>query len=54
MMYLALKKAGVAAELHVYATGGHGFGLRPTTQPCSTWPQRCQEWMTNQKLLEKP
>ena len=30
-MYLALKKAGVPAELHIYATGGHGFGLRAAT-----------------------
>jgi acetyl esterase/lipase len=52
-MYLALKRAGVPAELHVYATGGHGFGLRPTSQPCSTWPARCEEWLRNQKWLEK-
>lgn len=51
VMYLALRKAGVPAELHVYASGGHGFGLRPTTQPCCTWPQRCEEWMRSQKLL---
>ena len=51
MMYLALKRAGVPAELHVYTTGGHGFGLRPTTRPCSTWPDRCEEWMRNQKFL---
>ena len=55
-MYLALKKAGVPAELHVYATGGHGFGLRPSDKPCSTWPQRCEAWMRSQGLLkgEKP
>lgn len=51
-MYQALKKAGVAAELHVYTTGGHGFGLRPSAQPCSTWPQRCAEWMKNQKIIK--
>jgi acetyl esterase/lipase len=44
-MYLALKRAGVPAELHVYASGGHGFGLRPSARPCSSWPQRCAEWM---------
>lgn len=56
LMYLALKKAGVPAELHVYATGGHGFGLRPSDKPCSTWPQRCEAWMRSQGLLkgEKP
>jgi acetyl esterase/lipase len=51
VMYLALKKAGVPAELHVYAKGGHGFGLRPSKQPCSTWPQRCAEWMKAQGFL---
>ena len=52
VMYLALKKAGVAAELHVYETGGHGFGLRPSGQPCSTWPQRCADWMKVQGYLK--
>lgn len=50
-LYLALKRAGVPAELHVYATGGHGFGLRPSDKACSKWPQRCEEWMRNQNLL---
>ena len=52
VMYLALKRAGVPAELHVYAAGGHGFGLRPTTKPVSAWPKRCEEWMRNQGILE--
>ena len=51
-MYLALRRAKVAAELHVYASGGHGFGLRPTDDPCSTWPQRCEQWMRQQNLLD--
>jgi len=49
--YLALRQAGVPAELHVYAGGGHGFGLRPSDHPCSTWPQRCEQWMRSQGLL---
>jgi acetyl esterase/lipase len=52
-MYLALKKAKVPAELHIYASGGHGFGLRPTEHPSSTWPARCAEWMQSRGLLEK-
>ncbi|MHB8899963.1 MAG: alpha/beta hydrolase [Thermoguttaceae bacterium] len=52
-MYLALKKAGVPGEMHIYASGGHGFGLRPSEHPCCTWPARCAEWMKSQKLLEK-
>jgi acetyl esterase/lipase len=51
--YLALRKVAVPAELHVYASGGHGFGLRPSEKPCSTWPQRCAEWMRDQGLLKK-
>jgi acetyl esterase/lipase len=50
-MYQALRKSGVSAEVHVYASGGHGFGLRPGEKPCSTWPQRCAEWMKSQGLL---
>jgi acetyl esterase/lipase len=51
-MYRALKKAGVPADLHVYASGGHGFGLRPSGKPCSTWPQRCAEWLKDQGFLK--
>jgi acetyl esterase/lipase len=51
-MYLALKRAGVPAELHVYASGGHGFGLRPSNKPCSTWPKSCEAWMSSQGLLK--
>ncbi len=50
-MYLALKRAGVPAELHIFSSGGHGFGLRPTEKPCSAWPQRCEAWMKVQGIL---
>ncbi len=52
-MYLALKQAGVPAELHIYTSGGHGFGLRPSDNPCSTWPARCEEWLRNRGLLKE-
>jgi acetyl esterase/lipase len=52
LMYLALHKVGVPADLHIYASGGHGFGLRPTGQPCSTWPQRCADWLRAIHVLE--
>jgi acetyl esterase/lipase len=52
VLYLALKKEKVPAELHVYSSGGHGFGLRHSDQPCSTWPQRCAEWLKAQGLLK--
>ena len=51
-LYLALKKAGVPAELHLYASGGHGFGLRPSDKPCSTWPARCADWLKDQGFLK--
>jgi acetyl esterase/lipase len=53
-MYLALKRAGVPAELHVYASGGHGFGLRPSKHPCSTWPVGCADWLRSQGFLKPP
>ena len=52
-MHLALKKAGVPSELHVYASGGHGFGLRKSDHPSCTWPDRCAEWMKSQGFLKK-
>jgi acetyl esterase/lipase len=52
MMYLALKRAGVPAELHIYASGGHGFGLRPTDKPAATWPKRCEEWWRDTGVLK--
>jgi acetyl esterase/lipase len=50
-MYLALKRANVAAELHVYAQGGHGFGVRKSDLPCSEWTERCVGWLQNQGML---
>ena len=50
-MYLTLKRASVPADLHIYATGGHGFGLRPSEHPCSTWPKRCEEWLGDQNFI---
>ena len=50
-MYLALKRAGVPAELHIYASGGHGFGMRPSKHPASEWPTRCEQWMRSQGIL---
>jgi acetyl esterase/lipase len=53
LMYLALKRAGVPAALHVYPTGGHGYGLRTTREPVTTWPARCEEWLRRQGLLKR-
>lgn len=50
--YLALKRAGVPAELHVYATAAHDFGVRPGDHPCTTWTQSCVAWLRHQGLLK--
>jgi acetyl esterase/lipase len=50
-MYQALKQSGVSTELHIYADGEHGFGMRPTTQPHGTWTIRMQEWLRNQGII---
>lgn len=41
----ALRKAGVAADVHLYEKGGHAFGLRQTGQAASEWPQRAEAWL---------
>lgn len=43
--FLQLKQAGVPAELHIYAQGGHGYGLRRTELPVTTWPDTVEKWM---------
>jgi endo-1,4-beta-xylanase len=53
-VYLAFKKVGVPAELHVYAGAGHGFGLRETDHsPAASWPARFQEWLADRGFLGK-
>lgn len=43
--YTALAKAGVPAEMHLYAHGGHAFGLRRTKRPITAWPELMMAWM---------
>jgi len=52
-LYIAMKKAGAQAELHVFTKVGHGFGVRATTKgPVAQWPQRFYEWMDSRGLLK--
>jgi endo-1,4-beta-xylanase len=53
--YLALKKAGVSSELHVYANTPHGFGVREgkTRRPVDSWLQRFEEFLGAQGMLKK-
>jgi acetyl esterase/lipase len=43
--YAALRKAGVPAEMHLYAKGGHAFGLRRTESPITGWPRLVESWL---------
>jgi acetyl esterase/lipase len=43
--FLQLKQVKVPAELHVYAEGGHGYGLRPTELPVTAWPRLVETWL---------
>jgi acetyl esterase/lipase len=51
LYFLALKNAGVPAELHLYAEGGHGYGLRRTTLPVTSWPAFVETWLHTIKIL---
>jgi acetyl esterase/lipase len=51
LFYLALRKAGVPAELHIYERGRHGVGLAPTDLVLSSWPRRLADWLYSRGLL---
>jgi len=51
LFYMALRKAGVPAELHIYERGPHGVGLAPTDEALSTWPARLADWLRVRGLL---
>jgi|GEM_PF-44524 len=50
---LALKKAEVPCELHLYPSGGHGFGLRPSKDAVSAWPALCRTWLEKTGVIEE-
>jgi acetyl esterase/lipase len=50
--YLALKRAGVPAELHIFATGDHDFGVRQNEKLPSSWTHLCVKWLRSQSLLK--
>ena len=54
MLYLEYKKKNLAAELHIYTQGGHGFGMRRESHPINDWPQRVAEWMVAMGYAPKP
>lgn len=54
LFYQALRTAGVPAEMHVYQSGPHGFGLAPNDPVLSSWLERCEDWMARLNLLGPP
>ena len=52
-IFTALQSAGVPAELHVYARGGHGFGMHKVTSPVERWTARLEEWLADRGFLKK-
>jgi len=51
-LYTAWKEAGIPAELHIYTSGGHGFGMRRKNLPVDTWIERLRDWLGAQGLLK--
>lgn len=48
----ALDAAGIPVEVHLFAKGGHGYGLRPSKHPVSQWPKLCEAWMREMNFLK--
>ena len=51
LFYMALRKAGVPAEMHIFERGQHGVGLAPLDRTLSLWPHLLANWLTNRDLL---
>ncbi len=49
--YIALKNAGIPVEMHLYAHGGHAFGLRHTKFPITDWPQMVDRWLVSLRMV---
>jgi endo-1,4-beta-xylanase len=53
-LYLSMRRAGVTAELHVYAGVGHGFGVRERNRgPVAGWPGRFYEWLEGRGFVKR-
>jgi len=54
VMYLALRKGGIPAELHIYAGAAHDFGVRKSDRPYATWTDSCVHWLRHYQFLKGP
>jgi len=52
-LFSKLKQNGVPAALHVFSSGGHGYGARQAGKPTDAWPSLCEAWMKSQGWLER-
>jgi endo-1,4-beta-xylanase len=52
-LYLDLEKQGVSTEIHIYASGKHGFAMNKTSLPVATWPDRLRDWMLDRQILPR-
>jgi acetyl esterase/lipase len=50
--YAALQKAGTPAEMHLYAQGGHAFGVRPSKLPIAQWPHLVETWLVTIGIVD--
>jgi acetyl esterase/lipase len=53
LFYMALRKAGVPAELHIYEHGKHGVGLASSDPVLATWSKRCADWLRSHGVLKR-
>ncbi|MCB1058234.1 MAG: alpha/beta hydrolase [Acidobacteria bacterium] len=53
-LFAALHSAGIPAEIHVFQTGGHGFGIRNAEGPVARWPALCGEWLRGLGVIGAP
>lgn len=53
LLFARLREHGVPAELHAYSRGGHGYGIRASDNPVSSWHHRLGDWLKVSGLLER-
>ena len=52
--YAALKQAKIPVEVHIYNSGGHGFGMKQTGKTSAQWPLQFEDWMKERGFSAKP